>query len=106
MTRIPAIVCFSAVIALSGCASSGSSSGVTTANIETACAWVQTADVVFKAVAPLAGGKITAAMITDETTADQAAAVICAPPYPTDLPTALAALLKIVGQIQTNIPTS
>ncbi|MDB5358831.1 MAG: hypothetical protein JWO51_128 [Rhodospirillales bacterium] len=90
-------------LCLSACAT-GSGSVVTTANVETACGWVQTADIVFKAVAPLSGGKITQAMIDDEMKADQAATVICTPPYPTDAPTALAKLLKIVAQIQTATP--
>jgi hypothetical protein len=91
-------------IALASC--STISSTVTTANVQTACGWVQTADIVFNTLAPLSGGKITADMIATEKKADASATVICTPPYPTDVQTALADLLKIVGRIQTVTPAS
>lgn len=103
------LIALAAVAMLAACgtpSTSTSSTDPTTANIQTACGWVQTADVVFNALAPLSGGKITADMIATEKQADASATVICTPPYPTDVPTALADLLKIVSQIQAATPAT
>lgn len=96
-------------LALSSCSSltgfiTGTNSPVTAANVQTACMWVQTADSVFKAVAPIA--KLSPAIIADEQKAADAAGTPCTPPYPTDLAQALADVMQITQKIQSATPTA
>lgn len=95
-----------AAILLAACSTTGTSSVVTTANVQTACGWITLADVGFSTANAVSPGSFSPSLVGDVQKAEAAANVICTPPYPTDAATAVADLLKILAQIQTATPAS